>query len=156
MAFNALAVILKENKLTGPNYIDWKRNLGIILTAEEYKFVLLEVCPSVSDKDSSEEEIERHRKWVKADEMARCYILASMSNMLQHQHQTLPTAYDMMLNLKELFGHQNRATRQENNKGVSYSLVVETCLAVLSTGTWGVDTGATDHVYNSLQGFQET
>ena len=27
---------------------------------------------------------------------------------------------------------------------------------VLSTGTWWVDTGATDHVCNSLQGFQET
>ncbi|KAG6492736.1 hypothetical protein ZIOFF_047701 [Zingiber officinale] len=46
--------------------------------------------------------------------------------------------------------------RKENNKGISYSLVVETCLAVLSTGTWYVDTGATDHVCNSLQGFQET
>ncbi|MBE2321140.1 DDE-type integrase/transposase/recombinase, partial [Solirubrobacter sp. CPCC 204708] len=43
-----------------------------------------------------------------------------------------------------------------NNQGKSYSLVVETCLAVLSTGTWCVDTGATNHVCNSLQGFQET
>ncbi|XP_074556263.1 uncharacterized protein LOC141812121 [Curcuma longa] len=113
MTFNPLAVILKENKLTGPNYIDWKRNLDIVLTAEEYKFVLLQECPSLPDKDATEEEIERHRKWMKADEMARCYILASMSNVLQHQHQAMPTAYDMMLNLKELFGHQNRAARQE-------------------------------------------
>ena len=43
-----------------------------------------------------------------------------------------------------------------NKQGKSYSLVVETCLAVLSTGTWCVDTGATNHVCNSLQGFQET
>ncbi|XP_074562879.1 uncharacterized protein LOC141819483, partial [Curcuma longa] len=113
MAFNPLSVILKENKLTGPNYIDWKRNLDIVLTAEEYKFVLHEVCPEAPRPDSSEEEKERHRKWVKADEMARCYILASMSNVLQHQHQAMPTAYDMMLSLKELFGHQNRAARQE-------------------------------------------
>ena len=112
MAFNPLAVILKENKLTSPNYIDWKRNLGIVLTAEEYKFILFEVCPSVPDKDSSEEEIERHRKWVKVDKMSRCYILASMLNVLQHQHQAIPTAYDMMLNLKELFGQQNWDARQ--------------------------------------------
>ena len=45
MAFNPLAVILKENKLIGPNYIYWKRNLDIVLTAEEYKFMLTEVCP---------------------------------------------------------------------------------------------------------------
>ena len=39
-SFNPLAIILKENKLTEPNYIDSKMNLDIVLTAEEYKFVL--------------------------------------------------------------------------------------------------------------------
>ena len=43
-SFNPLSVILKENKLTGPNYIDWKRNLNLVLTAEEYKFVLTNVA----------------------------------------------------------------------------------------------------------------
>ena len=42
--FNPLFIILKENKLTGPNYIDWKRTLNLVLTAEEYKFVLTYVC----------------------------------------------------------------------------------------------------------------
>ena len=44
--------------------------------------------------------------------MTRCYILASMSNILQHQHENMATAYDMMMNLKEMFGEQNRASRQ--------------------------------------------
>ena len=44
--------------------------------------------------------------------MARYYILASMSNILQHQHENMATAYDMMMNLKEMFGEQNRAGRQ--------------------------------------------
>ena len=39
-SFNPLDVILKENKLTGPNYIDWKRNLNLVLTTQEYKFML--------------------------------------------------------------------------------------------------------------------
>ena len=39
---------------------------------------------------------------------------------------------------------------------MSHALVVETCLAVLSTSIWCVDTGTTDHVCISLQGFQET
>ncbi|CAA0840168.1 Unknown protein, partial [Striga hermonthica] len=50
---------------------------------------------------------------VMADEMAKCYILASLSNVLQHQHQSMNTAVEMLLNLKELFGHQSRAARQE-------------------------------------------
>ena len=44
--------------------------------------------------------------------MTRCYILASVSNILQHQHENMATTYDMMMNLKEMFGEQNRAGRQ--------------------------------------------
>ena len=81
-SFNPLFVILKENKLTGPNYIDWKRNLNLVLTVEEYKFVLTDVCPPPLDSDSSKEEVEIYQHWKKVDEMARYYILASMSNIL--------------------------------------------------------------------------
>ena len=56
MAFNPLAVILKENKLIRPNYIDWKRNLDIVLTAEEYKFVLTEVCSQQTSEEATDEE----------------------------------------------------------------------------------------------------
>ena len=34
-----------------------------------------------------------------------------MSNVFQHQYQAMPTAYDMMLSLKEIFRDQNRAAR---------------------------------------------
>ena len=110
-SFNPLSVILKENKLTGPNYIDWKRNLNLVLTAEEYKFVLTDVCPPPPDSDSSKEKVEAYQHWQKTNEMARCYILASISNILQHRHENMATAYDMMMNLKEMFGEQNRARR---------------------------------------------
>jgi Zinc knuckle. len=45
---------------------------------------------------------------------------------------------------------------KQNNIGIFHSLVVESCFVVRSTSTWCVDTGATNHVCNSLQGFQET
>ena len=44
-SFNLLSVIIKENKLVGTNYIDWKRNLNLVLTAEDCNFVLIEICP---------------------------------------------------------------------------------------------------------------
>ena len=69
-AFNPLAVILKEHKLTGPNYIDWKRNLDIVLTVEEYKYVLTEVCPYKPEDGSTDEvTIQAYQKWNKADKM---------------------------------------------------------------------------------------
>ena len=45
MGFNPLLTILKDNKVTGPNYIEWKRNLDTVLTAEEYKFCTYEPKP---------------------------------------------------------------------------------------------------------------
>ena len=60
-SFNPLSVILKENKLTEPNNIDWKENLNLVLTSEEYKFVLTDVCPPPSNSDSSKEEVEAYQ-----------------------------------------------------------------------------------------------
>ena len=55
-SFNPLDVILKENKLIGPNYIDWKRNLDIVFTTEEYKFVLTQDCPKQPSEGAIDEE----------------------------------------------------------------------------------------------------
>ena len=83
--FNPLSIILKENKLTRPNYIiDWKRNLNLVLTAEGYKFVLTELCLPTLDNNSSKEEVKAYQTWCKADQITKYYILASMSNVLQH------------------------------------------------------------------------
>ena len=103
-SFNPLSVILKENKLTGPNYIDWKINPNLVLTAEGYKYILIDLCPPEPDSISSKEEDEAYQKWRKTDEMTRCSILASISNVLQHQHDSMATTYDIMYNLKEMFG----------------------------------------------------
>ena len=45
--------------------------------------------------------------------MAKCYILASISNVLHHQMQDVEVVSDIMLSLKEMFGEQGRFTRQE-------------------------------------------
>ena len=124
-SFNPLSVILKENKLTGPNYIDWKRNLNLVLTADEYKFVLTNVCQPAPDSDSSKEKVEAYQQWHNADEMIRYYILASMSNILQHQHENMATAYDMMINLKEMFGDQNHVGRQVAMKALLNTKMAE-------------------------------
>jgi hypothetical protein len=80
-SFSLLAIILNENRLTVPNYVDWKRNLNIVLTAEKYKYVLTNPSPEIG-KNSTTEKCEAKKVWKKADEMARCYMLLSMSNVL--------------------------------------------------------------------------
>ena len=73
--------------------------------------MLIYLCPPKPHEGAIEQEAKPYEKWVKADKMSWCYILASMSNILQHQDQSMPTAYDMMMNLKKMFGDQTRSTR---------------------------------------------
>ena len=89
------------------------KDLDIVLIAEDYKFVLTDLCPPKPHEEATEQESKPYKKWVKADEMSWCYILASMSNILQHQHQFMPIAYDMRMNLKEMFGDQTCSAGQK-------------------------------------------
>ncbi|XP_016493835.2 uncharacterized protein LOC107813136 [Nicotiana tabacum] len=75
--------------------------------------------------DATDDEQKAYQKWVKADEMARCYILASMSNVLQHQHQSMESAYDILENLKEMFVDQNRVAKQTAMKDLLNTKMVE-------------------------------
>ena len=58
--------------------------------------------------DAPQEDKDYYAKWAKDDEMARCYIQASMSSVLEHQHQSYKNAYDIISNLKEMFADQGR------------------------------------------------
>ena len=57
--------------------------------------------------------------------MMRCYILASISNVLQHQHQSMSTSYDMMISLKEMFGDKNPAVRLLVMRDLMNTTIVE-------------------------------
>ena len=97
--FNPLAKILDENQLVGPNYVDWKRKLIIVLTTDKITHVLNTEAPELALADATDEQRDAFNKWHEADEMAKCYIMASMNNVLQKQCQGLVTAKDMMLHL---------------------------------------------------------
>ena len=103
-SFSPLVTILSQNKLTRSNYVDWKRNLDIVLTDEEHKYVLTQPCPSFPSLDAPLEEKQRYNRWQKSNEMAKCYILSSISKVLQHQMQDVELTSDIMLSLKKMFG----------------------------------------------------
>ena len=46
--------------------------------------------------------------------------------------------------------------RAANNKGMKSTFLLEICLVQNPTDSWCVDSSCTNHIYNSLQGFQET
>ena len=61
-SFSPLVTILNQDKLTD-NYVDWKRSLDIVLTAEEHKYVLTKPCPNFPSLDASLEEKQRYDRW---------------------------------------------------------------------------------------------
>ena len=137
-SFSPLVTILNQNKLTGSNYVDWKRNLDIVLIAKEHKFVLNQPCPNFPSLDAPSGEKQQYDHWQKCNELAKCYILASISNVLQHQMQDVELASDIMLSLKEMFGEQGRSARQDtmrlilNTKMAQGTPIREHCLKMIS------------------------
>ena len=62
-SFSLLVTILNQNKLIGSSYVDWKRNLDIVLTAEEHKFVLNQRCPNFPSLNAPYEEKQQYDRW---------------------------------------------------------------------------------------------
>ena len=60
---NPLRGILNVNRLTSLNYMDWLRNLRIVLTAEKIVYVLDIVMP-MPEKGASKDEIARYLKYI--------------------------------------------------------------------------------------------
>ena len=87
MAQGSLSSILNQNKLTGDNFTDWKRNMLIVLSFEKYKYVLEKECPPVPNENASSVESMAFDNWVNSNEIARCYTMASMNSVLKKQHE---------------------------------------------------------------------
>ena len=95
--------ILDANKLIDLNYVDWLRNLRIVLTQEKLSYILDSLNPKLIREDSSEEEKVTHNMWLNDSMTVRCIMLASMSNEHRRQHEGMEPQ-SILLNLKELYG----------------------------------------------------
>ena len=62
MSFNPRSIILNQTKLTGPNYVDRKRNLDIVFTSKGYKYILIELHSDLSIANAPRANLERYEK----------------------------------------------------------------------------------------------
>ena len=102
-----LRSILEANTLTGPNYIDWLRNLKIVLRSEKLSYVMEKAVPPPLAGNASTAEHEAYFKHAEDMDVACCIMLASMSPELQKQHEPMD-APTILQHLKELFEEQSR------------------------------------------------
>ncbi|GKB75880.1 hypothetical protein Tco_0942775 [Tanacetum coccineum] len=93
---------------TGPNYMDWMRNLRFTLRYENKEYVLDEQIPTIND-NSTQDEIEAHQKHYDDANKVSCIMASSMSPELQKTFE-FTWAYEMNQQLKEMF--QAKASKE--------------------------------------------
>ena len=112
---NPLRGIMDVNHLTSPNFTNWLRNLKILLKFERIAYVLEGDGLVEPASDAFEDEVWEYQKWQEDSTTVQCYMMASMCNELQRQHEDMePKA--MLLYLMELFSEQSRTQRYEISK----------------------------------------
>ncbi|KAA0051146.1 gag/pol protein [Cucumis melo var. makuwa] len=111
---NSLIVqLLASETLNGDNYATWKSNLNTILVINDLRFVLTKECPQTPDSNANGTSREAYDRWVKANEKARVYILASMSDVLAKKHESSATAKEIMDALRATFRQPEWFLRHE-------------------------------------------
>ncbi|KAK8662880.1 hypothetical protein V6N13_024766 [Hibiscus sabdariffa] len=119
MANNNLSLrsLLEKEKLNGINFLDWFRNLRIVLKQERKEQVIEELVPDEPAANALRADKDKFKKHM--DDMldVSCLMLATMSPELQKQHEDM-NAYDMIQNLKEIYEGQARQERYETSKAL--------------------------------------
>ncbi|KAL5776826.1 hypothetical protein ACOSP7_009752 [Xanthoceras sorbifolium] len=76
-------------------------------------FVLSTFKPPAPTDESTEMQRGKYEQWESSDKMVKCYIMATMSDVLQQQHEGIGTAADIMMSLEEMFAMRSRTTKRE-------------------------------------------
>ncbi|KAM1590609.1 hypothetical protein ACFX1Z_034343 [Malus domestica] len=112
MVGSTLAKILDKHCLEGHNFPSWYRNVKILLTLEKIVYVLDKAPPHIPlGPEATEDERAKYDKHVEDDTQAKCYLLASMNEELQRQHEGMDSASSIILHLTELYGEGTRNRR---------------------------------------------
>ncbi|GKB22682.1 zinc finger, CCHC-type containing protein [Tanacetum coccineum] len=99
----------EKQKLTGPNFIDWYRQLRIVLSIEDKLNYLEQPLPPApvapAGQQVAPEILAAHTAWVKGSKEIAGLMLMTMDSEIQQNLENLH-AYDMLQELKTLFAQQ--------------------------------------------------
>ncbi|KAK8658689.1 hypothetical protein V6N13_036890 [Hibiscus sabdariffa] len=119
MANNTISLrsLLEKEKLNGINFLDWFRNLRIVLKQERKEYVIEEAVPNDPGPNAPRADKDKFKKHM--DDMldVGCLMLATMTPELQKQHEDM-VAYEMIQNLKEIYDGQASQERYETSKAL--------------------------------------
>ncbi|KAL3626859.1 hypothetical protein CASFOL_029264 [Castilleja foliolosa] len=114
--FNIRSILEKE-KLNGTNFLDWHRNLRIVLRLERKEFVLDTPIPIAPEQNSTAAQRTAEKNARDSSIDVTCLMLASMEPGLQKQFENME-AFDIIQQLKDMFQEQARIERFETSKAI--------------------------------------
>ncbi|GKB44087.1 hypothetical protein Tco_0889029 [Tanacetum coccineum] len=112
----------EKQKLTGPNFIDWYRQLRLVLSTEDKEYYLEHPIPAAPVAQPGEqippEDLAAHAAWVKGQKEVVVLMLLTMDLDIQRNLAHLG-AYDMLQELKAMFSKQAEQNSAEC-EGISH------------------------------------
>ncbi|XP_022156751.1 uncharacterized protein LOC111023591 [Momordica charantia] len=117
--------LLAAKKLNDKNYTQWKTNLNTILVVDDLRFVLTEKCPQAPTSNAARASQDAYDRWIKANDKAKIYILATISNVLAKKHKSMVTAREIMDSLQDMFGQPSIQARHDALKFIYNSRMKE-------------------------------
>ncbi|KAL4361036.1 hypothetical protein GQ457_04G021110 [Hibiscus cannabinus] len=119
MANNNLSLrsLLQKEKLNGIHFLDWFRNVRIVLKQERKEYVIEEPIPDEPEANAPRANDDKFKKHT--DDMldVNCLMLATMVPELQKKYEDM-SAYEMIQNLKEIYEGQARQEMYETCKAL--------------------------------------
>ena len=102
--------ILEKDKLNGTNFLDWHRNLRIVLIQERKLYVLDEPIPEEPAANPHRAQRDTYIKHQNDSVDVKCLMLATMESEFEKQMVDME-AFTMITHLKEMFQEQARIER---------------------------------------------
>ena len=85
----SLRSVLQKDKLSGTNFLDWYRNLRIVLKHEKKIYVLEKTTPKQPADNAPKKDVDAYEKHLDDALDVGCLMLATMIPELQKQHENM-------------------------------------------------------------------
>ncbi|GKA90558.1 hypothetical protein Tco_0812428 [Tanacetum coccineum] len=102
---NSIRLILEKEKLNGSNFLDWYRNLRIVLRNEQKLHHLEEALPKAPPATATAAVRNAYTRKVAEQQEVACLMLVSMTSEIQKNLENQP-AFEILHELKTMFQQQ--------------------------------------------------
>ena len=118
----SLRSILEKDKLNGTNFLEWYRNLRIVLKQERKEYILDQPVPDEPSANAPKTQRDAHSKHHNDSINVSCLMLGCMDSNLQ-KHLMEMNAYTIIGHLKEMFQEKARIARFSTIKALLWLLI---------------------------------